>query len=137
MKNLRLILLVLLCGCTAVTKDQIEVTVSGKNEISIHGVPAEALKHIAADTSGTVWQSLLPVYKLPADEDLIDDQPQQPGKYKIVNGDVLFMPDTAFVKGQKYVVRYYYYAEGGSLWDIVSKRNKPGSHPYNDIPFKL
>ncbi|MCD8740485.1 hypothetical protein LT679_07715 [Mucilaginibacter roseus] len=137
MKKIGLILLVLFCGCTAANKDQIKVKVSAKNEISIQGVPAEALEHIAGDTSGRVWQNLLPVYRLPADEDLIDDQPEQPGRYKIVKDEVQFVPDTAFVKGQKYFVRYYHYAEGGSLWDIVSKKNKPGSHPYHDIPFKL
>jgi hypothetical protein len=137
MKKLWLILLVLLAACSSAHEDQITVTVSGKNEIRIHGIPAEALKQLAADTSKIIWQSLLPVYRQPADEDLIDDQPEQPGKYKIVNSDISFTPDTAFVKGQPCFVRYYRYAEGGSLWDIVRKKNKPGEHPYTDVPFKL
>ncbi|MCC8409652.1 hypothetical protein LJ707_11995 [Mucilaginibacter sp. UR6-1] len=137
MKKAWCILLVLFAACSSANKDEITVKISGKNEIRIHGLPAEALSKLAHDTSNAKWLSLLPVYRLPADDELKDYQPEQPGRYKIVNNNICFTPDTAFAKGQSYFVRYYRYAEGGSLWDIIRKKNKPGDHPHTDLPFKL
>lgn len=137
MKKIWLILLVMLAACTSANDASIKVSVNTNNQISISGLPANVLAQLAQDTSKAIWLSLLPVYRLPADEDLKDFQPEQPGKYKIINNEIRFTPDTAFAKGQPYFVRYYRYAEGGKLWDFIRRKNKPGDHPHTDVPFKL
>jgi hypothetical protein len=86
--------------------------------------------------SSSVWQSLIPVYKMPADTDLKDYQPVQPGKYTVQDSIVIFTPDTPLKKGQAYFVRYYHYDKGSSLWDHIKDHQKLSSQQYTDLIFK-
>src|SRR6202012_5703072 len=87
MKKYTLVLLIMLLGCGSKHQpDIIKIALadSGKS-LEITGVAADVLQEINRDTVANIWQTLVPVYRMPADTDLKDFQPPQPGKYR-VNG---------------------------------------------------
>jgi hypothetical protein len=104
--------------------------------LKISGPDASILGEIQRDSIPGLWQSLIPVYRMPADTDLKDYQPPQPGIYSLQDSIVVFKPDTPFVKGRAYFIRYYHYDETKSIWDMVKNKQKLGSQPHNDLVFK-
>jgi len=94
------------------------------------------ISEINRDSVPRVWQSLIPVYKLPADTDLKDYQPAQPGVYKIIDSAVVFTPDTPFINGKTYFMRYYKFDEGHSTMDFLKGSSRLRNVPYDDLIFK-
>ena len=82
------------------------------------------------------WQSLAPIYRMPADTDMKDYQKPQPGKYNVTGSTVIFTPDTPFVKHQTYFLRLYQYGEGNNTWDYIKGNKKPGKPRFVDLIFK-
>lgn len=138
--NKLVILLVLLCfGCTVHAPPANEVKLSlmpGKQAIKISGLDYLVIQDIARDSSGAAWQSLMPVYKMPADTDLKNYQPVQPGTYTVKDSAVVFTPDTPFVPQQTYFVRYYKFDAAAKPTDFIMGHNKLGSLHYTDLIFK-
>ncbi|MEO6849253.1 MAG: hypothetical protein ABI203_11290 [Mucilaginibacter sp.] len=73
---------------------------------------------------------------MPADTDLKDYQPAQPGQYLLKDDAVVFRPDTPFKKGQVYFLRYYQYDKNENVWQYVKHRKRPGTAVYTDLIFK-
>jgi hypothetical protein len=73
---------------------------------------------------------------MPADTDLKNYQPVQPGVYHVKDNAVIFVPDTPFAAHQTYFVRYYKFDAGTKVTDFVTGRNRPGSLYYSDLEFK-
>lgn len=139
MKNTTLIFLLLICvGCTHYPpKIVVKVSLTDSNRaIKISGFDKAIIADIGRDTSGDAWESLLPVYKMPADPDLKDYQNVQPGKYKVADSVVVFTPDTLFKKGQSYFLRYYQHTEGVDAWQYIKDKKRPGSLSYKDLVFR-
>jgi hypothetical protein len=103
--------------------------------VAIIGIDSLILNDIARDTANH-FDALAPVYKMPPDTDMKDFQRAQPGKYKVMHGVLLFTPDTAFIKGQTYFVRYYQYRTSHTMWDFLSNRKSVRGTKYNDLIFK-
>ena len=106
-----------------------------ERSIKISGLDVAVIQDIARDSSGANWQGLMPVYKMPADTEMKNYQPMQPGTYHIADGAVIFTPDTPFVSHQTYFVRYYKFDTGNKLTDFIGGRNRPGSLHYIDLIF--
>jgi hypothetical protein len=138
MKKQALLILLLCLGCTHYPpKVDIKVSLADSNRsISIGGFDKAVIADISRDTANDVWQSLLPVYKMPADTDLKDYQDAQPGNYKLADSVVVFTPDTAFKKGQTYFLRYYQHTEGVDAWQYIKDKKRPGSLSYQDLVFR-
>ncbi|GAA4329448.1 hypothetical protein GCM10023149_34150 [Mucilaginibacter gynuensis] len=138
MKKIALFLLLCCMGCAEKQANQtIQISMTNDHKTAkFTSLNGDVAHEIERDTTVNKWQNLLPVYRMPADTDLKDFQPPQPGVYKLVQNQVFFTPDTAFVTGQTYFVRFYRYSEGGTSWDMLSRKNKPGQHPYTDLIFK-
>lgn len=137
MKNILIVLLLFCYGCAEKSdKKPITITLTNYSNIKIGGLNLAVLNDINRDTSAGKWQNLFPVYRMPADTTLADMQPAQPGHYQLADSAVIFTPDTPFRKGQTYFVRYYRFAEGGSLIDIIRNKQNLGRHPYTDLIFK-
>ena len=136
MKKPVLLILLLCLGCTAKTDTQIHISVVNQS-LQFTGLDAAIIGEISRDSSVSVWQSLLPVYRMPADTDMKDYQPVQPGKYGVRDSTVIFTPDTPFLKNQAYFVRWYQYSKGSSVWDHIKHHEKLGKQPYQDLIFKL
>jgi hypothetical protein len=129
--------LLFLYGCKQSTPvSQVYVNLIDSNRsVKITGIDTIILNDIDRDSVKN-WQSLFAVSRLPADADLKDDMPVQPGKYRVSKGSVIFTPDTPFAKQQLYFVRYYNYVGNKSVWDYVRGRTKPGQLHYTDLIFK-
>jgi hypothetical protein len=138
MKKLLYIVMLFCFGCAG-KKDNIVVTVkpAANGTIQISGLPADMLYQLNQDTIADRWYTLMPVFKMPADADLVDDQPEQPGTYTVTGNTVLYKPDTAFTNGSQYFLRFYHIEKGNSVWDMIGKNKvRPGSHTYTDVIFK-
>ncbi len=107
-----------------------------KHSINISGLDNAIVQDINRDSSGGNWQSLVSVYKMPADTDLKNYQPVQPGKYLLRDSVVVFTPDTPFTAQQTYFVRYYKYGTNSQASDYILGHHKLGSLPYTDLIFK-
>ena len=138
MKKSILVFVIMLLGCGSKHHNnviKISLADSGRS-LEVTGIAEDILQEINRDTVATVWQTLIPVYRMPADTDTKDFQRPQPGKY-IVNGStVLFKPDTPFAKQTVYFVRYYQYGEGNTEWDFIKQQKRLGKTPYIDLIFK-
>jgi hypothetical protein len=133
------VLMLFSIGCTT-NKDNINaVQVSFENNkqaVRISGLDQAVMQEINRDPAGGNWQSLLPVYRMPADTDLKNYQPVQPGTYQIKNNSVIFTPDTPFMAHQAYFVRYYKFDAGNKVSDFIMGHNRPGSLHYSDLIIK-
>src|ERR1700742_4320875 len=100
MRKLYLLVIIVLMSCGSADKVHIAVSLtSNGSTLKITGTDSLILNDLARDTANH-FDGLAPVYKMPADTDMKDYQKAQPGKYSIKNGELLFTPDTAFIKGQ-------------------------------------
>jgi hypothetical protein len=138
-KNVCFIWLVLMClSCThraPIANIKIGM-VNSNRAVQISGFDKAVVEDIGRDTASEVWQSLLPVYKMPADTDMKDFQNAQPGHYKVMDSLVVFTPDTAFKKGQVYFVRWYRYDKIGDALQYIRGKKKVGSMSYKDLLFR-
>jgi len=137
MKKIALALLVFCLACKFKAKEapvSVELINNGQS-VKFTGLDPGISGEIGRDSVPDIWQSLLPVYRLPADTDLKDFQQPQPGRYKLLDKAVVFTPDTPFVKGRAYYIRYYHFDEGKSVWDIVKNKRQMGSQPFTDLSF--
>ncbi|WP_121808671.1 hypothetical protein [Mucilaginibacter kameinonensis] len=133
-----LLLLLVFFGCTA-TSTKTVVTISPVNNgrsLQITGFDPAIINDISRDSSATAWQTLMAVYRMPADTTMRNLQPIQPGRYVIKDNVVIFTPDTAFSTQQTYFFRYYDFGAGGTLTDLIKSRSKPGTLHYTDLIFK-
>lgn len=110
--------------------------VSNRQSVKISGLDNAIIQEIARDSVGAAWQSLVPVYRMPADTDLKSYQPVQPGAYQVKDGVVIFTPDTPFVLHQVYFVRYYQFDKGNKATDFIMGHNRPGGSVYSDLIFQ-
>jgi hypothetical protein len=135
MKKSVLFLLSFLLGCTVKTDAPIHISMVNQS-LRVTGLDAAIIGEIGRDSSVGVWQSLVPVYRMPADTDMKDYQHVQPGKYMVEGDAVIFTPDTPFLKNQAYFVRWYQYSKGSTFWDHIKHHEKLGKQPYQDLIFK-
>jgi hypothetical protein len=138
MKKYIVVLLLMCLGCTSQPKTAtIKITLTdGNRSLKVTGINDDILQEINRDSVTTGWQSLIPVYRMPADTDMKDYQTPQPGKYKVEANAVVFTPDTPFIKQQTYFVRFYRYSEGNNALDYIKQHKKLGEIPYTDLIFK-
>jgi hypothetical protein len=109
--------------------------IDSNHSLKITGIDSVILNDIDRDTAKN-WQSLFAISRMPADTDLKDYQPAQPGMYRVSKGSVIFTPDTPFVKQQNYFLRYYIHGSNKDIWDYVRNHAKPGQLHYTDLIFK-
>lgn len=131
------ILIFFCCGCKReAPQPTVDIAlVNNNHSLKITGIDSIILNDIDRDTAKN-WQSLFAISRLPADTDLKDYQPAQPGKYRVSKGSVIFTPDTPFVNQQTYFLRYYRHGSNKDVWDYVRGRSKPGQLHYTDLIFK-
>jgi hypothetical protein len=125
------------CAPSQTRTNQIHIALTpDKHSLKITGLDLLTVQDINRDSSGGNWQSLVPVYKMPADTDMKNYQPIQPGKYIVKDSLVIFMPDTPFAAQQTYYVRYYKFDANSKSSDYIMGHNKLGSLHYTDLIFK-
>ncbi|MFD0766355.1 hypothetical protein ACFQZI_15950 [Mucilaginibacter lutimaris] len=138
MKKLSILILLFIAACTQ-PKHPAQVQIALINQgrsIQFKGLDNVLMQDIARDSDKNVWQNLVPVFRMPADTDLKNYQPVQPGQYVLKDSALVFTPDTPFVKGQTYFVRNFRLGEGATLADYVKGRSQPGKVHFIDLIFK-
>ena len=135
MKRFAWLLLLFCLACAKKPKAPAIHAVLADSSIKITGIDYTIAREINRDSVPEVWEDLVPVYRMPADTDLKDYQPTQHGVYKLLDSAVIFTPDTPFIKGQIYFLRYYQFA-GTDIWDYVRGKRKLRSIPYTDFVLK-
>jgi hypothetical protein len=138
MNKYLIVITFVIAGCTS-AKHPAAVKVSLVNKgqsIQLKGLDYVVMQDIARDTNKDIWQSLAPVYRMPADTGMKSYQPLQPGRYQIKDSSIVFTPDTPFIKGQTYFVRNYRLGEGAALIDYIKSRSQPGKVHFIDLIFK-
>ncbi|WP_295800524.1 hypothetical protein [Mucilaginibacter sp.] len=132
-------LLILLCfACNQKPKaPSVQISlINNKQSVKFTGLDNAIVNEINRDSVREVWQTLLPVYKMPADSDLKNYQPVQPGAYMVKDSAVVFTPDTPFVKGHAYFMRYYRF-KGENMWDYIQGRKRLGNVEHIDLVVKV
>lgn len=129
--------LILFYSCKPAPRSStVTITKTANNAVKLSGLDLTTIQALGSDSAFlSAWQSFIPVYKMPADTDLKDFQPVQPGKYVVLDSLVIFTPDTPLQKGQTYFARYYQF-DKGSLWNQVKDRQKLTHRPYTDLVLK-
>jgi hypothetical protein len=124
-------------GCSNHPKPvDVKISMTDRNRsLKIAGFDKLTIAEIGRDTNSEAWESLLPVYRMPADTDMKDYQSVQLGKYMVKDSLVIFTPDTAFKKDQAYFLRYFRHDEGTSAWQYIRQKKRPGSVSYKDLVF--
>lgn len=137
MKKCQWLLLFLLFSCGEKQHAPvIRISLTNDNKsIKFTGIDQEIVTEISRDSIPEVWENLVPVFKMPADTDLKNYQPVQHGSYVPGNGSVIFTPDTPFVKGQVYFMRYYIF-KGSDIWDYVKGKKRLANVSYQDLVVK-
>ncbi|MDP9077299.1 MAG: hypothetical protein M3O71_07755 [Bacteroidota bacterium] len=138
MKKIGWILLIFCFACTHKTvAPAVHITLTNNNHaIKFTGLDYAIVNEIGRDSVPGVWQTLLPVYRMPADTDLKNYQPIQHGTYTLKDSAVVFTPDTPFVKGKTYFMRYYQF-KGENIWDYIKGKKRLGEAGYLDLVVKL
>jgi len=110
--------------------------VNDNKSIKFTGLDKDIATEISRDSIPEVWENMVPVFKLPADTDLKNYQPVQHGLYSLKDSSVVFTPDTPFVKGQAYFMRYYIF-KGSDIWDYLKGKKRLGNVSYQDLVIRL
>ncbi len=131
-------MLMLCLGCATKPKPaQINVSlIDSGRMVKITGLDYAIISEINRDSVTGIWQSLLPVFRMPADTDMKDYQPIQPGTYRLTDSVVVFKPDTPFEKGNTYFMRYYRFDKNDETLDFIRGKKKLNRMPYVDWVFK-
>ncbi|HEY8780094.1 MAG TPA: hypothetical protein VIM16_00620 [Mucilaginibacter sp.] len=138
MKKALLWLLLFCFGCAHRPKaPAVYINMADSNRsVKFKGLDYAIISEINRDSVRAIWKSLLPVYRMPADTDMKDYQPIQPGKYQVTDSAIVFTPDTPFIKGRVYFMRYYQFGGGDSMWDYIRGKKRLGGLRYIDLIFK-
>ncbi len=137
MKKLLVILAFFCFGCKSKPHTTvIHIALINNNQsVKITGLNNLVIREIVRDTANN-FESLVPVYRMPADTDMKEFQSVQPGKYAVNDSALVFTPDTPFLKHQTYFIRYYQYGEGNSVWDFVKGKKTASKLRFTDLIFK-
>lgn len=130
--------LLLFFGCATKPKaPPVHINLINNNRsVKFKGLDYAVISEIDRDSVFGTWENLLPVFRMPADTNLKNYQPVQPGSYQLKDSTVVFTPDTPFTKGQIYFVRYFEFDKGDNIWDYIKGKKKLGKIPYTDLIFK-
>lgn len=138
MKKSASLLLLIIFSCTEKPKApavHISLTTDNKS-VKFNGLDNAIVNEISRDSIPGAWENLVPVFKMPADTDLKNYQPVQHGLYTLKDSSVIFTPDTPFVKGQAYFMRYYIF-KGENMWDYIKGKKRLRGVTYRDLVIKL
>ncbi len=137
MKKLPLVILLFLLSCSSKPTDpaiKISLVDSGRS-LKITGLNYSVMQDVNRDSTNN-WQNLLEVYPMPADTDMKDFQPAQPGKFILKDSALVFSPDTPFIKQHTYFLRHYNYNQTGDVWDFIKGKRTAGQISHTDLIFK-
>lgn len=106
--------------------------------VCLTGLDYHIIYQLKTDSlTAQTWQNLFAVYRMPADTDMKDIQPAQPGHYTLTDTSVIFKPDTAFAKHQTYFVRFYGGGPAQGHMHVLQGGAKIQGQHYREMVFKF
>lgn len=138
MKKLIFLLTLLFSACSP-PEQRVNISIAlinNNQSLQFKGLDPSIMGEINRDSSGQGWLGLIPVYRMPADTNMKSFQPEQPGKYRMANSTVVFTPDTPFVKGQAYFVRWHHVDDNAKPSDFLKGNRQLGRTRFTDLIFK-
>ncbi|AMR30712.1 hypothetical protein A0256_04395 [Mucilaginibacter sp. PAMC 26640] len=139
-KSLLIAILVFgLSCCSSPQKTHVNIhiaLINNKQSLQFTGLDPSVMGEISRDSTGNGWLGLVPVYRMPADTDLKTFQPEQPGQYRVAGNALVFTPDTPFVKGQNYFVRWHHVDDNAKPTSFLSGSRQLGKIQFTDLIFK-
>ena len=94
--------------------------------VLIQNIDPSIIEILAVDSlSQTQWQNNVAVYKKTNDDDLQELEKPIPGNYSIIESQLVFKPNSAFKKGERYLVALYLRNPDGNLLDQLRPSNSP------------
>lgn len=138
MKKAALTLLLFCFACSSKPKTPVvHVSLTDSDHaVKVKGLDYAIVSEIGRDSIPGIWENFLPVYRMPADTDLKNYQPIQHGLYTLKDSAIVFTPDTPFVKGQTYFMRYYQF-KGENVWDYIKGKKRLGEVQFTDLVVKV
>lgn len=96
-----------LFACTTTNPKPIAISFAAdSNTIVIRNIEKAGLFQLKANlATDTTYQNLVTVLQTPADDDTASMEIEWPGKLMLKENNLIFMPDTPFVKGKYYLVQ--------------------------------
>jgi len=138
MKKTTWLLLLFFFACSPKPKvPVVHISLINNNQsIKFTGLDNAIVSEISRDSISEMWETLVPVYRMPADTDLKNYQPVQHGTYAVKDSTVIFTPDTPFVKGRVYFMRYHQF-KGENIWDYIKGKKRLGNIQHIDLVVKV
>ncbi|RZK41261.1 MAG: hypothetical protein EOO90_11840 [Pedobacter sp.] len=116
-----LILCVSLFACSSPESNRLSIDFSrDSSAIEISNIESAALLQIKNNiTSDSAYQKLVSVLEIPGDSDTAGVEREFYGKLTVVNNQMVFIPNIAFVKGRDYLVETIINTQFASVGDVV------------------
>jgi len=132
----------LICAsCHAPTSTETKVSIhlsKDSQTVCISGLEYSILHELKQDSlTQENWQGIFPIYHMPADTDMKDLQPEQPGKYQITDSLITFKPDTPFKKQQQYFARFYGNGTNFSTGSLIRNKSNLKGQSFKEVVFKF
>lgn len=106
--------------------------------VCIRGLEYSVLQEMKKDSlTQENWQGIFPIYRMPADTDMKDLQPEQPGSYHVIDSLLTFKPDTPFKKHEQYFARFYGNDTNFSTGSLIRKKSNLKGQSFIEVLFKF
>ncbi|WP_448701022.1 hypothetical protein ACFGVR_02940 [Mucilaginibacter sp. AW1-3] len=128
------------CHSAAVTEhDKSRIALSKDSQmVVVSGLDYAVLQELKKDSlPPEAFKTLFPVYRMPADTDMKNDQNEQPGVYQITDSLITFKPDTAFKKSQTYFARFYGHSTGNTPGKLAQGQGNLKAPKFTEVVFKF
>ena len=117
-----IILMCTLFSCSTKESDQLKIEFSAdSSRIVLKNISSSGLlqlkKNLPTDSS---YQKLVSVLQTPADDDSISMELECPGHLMLEKDQLVFLPDTPFVKGKHYLVETLVNTHFGGKKDVLT-----------------
>ncbi len=123
---LAIICITLCWSCSTADNNSLEIKFSAdSSSILISKIEAAALlqlkNNIKTDTS---YQKLVSVLETPADDDSVTMEREWPGKLTMKEDNVVFTPDSPFLKGKTYLVETQLNMSFGDIEKMIKSQSR-------------
>jgi hypothetical protein len=127
------------CHSPSTNESKVSIYLSKDSQtVCIRGLEYSVLHEMKQDSlTAENWKGIFPVYRMPADTDMKDMQPEQPGTYQITDSLITFKPDTTFKKQQQYFARFYGDGSNFSTGNLIRHKTNLKGLNYTEVVFKF
>lgn len=106
--------------------------------IILKGLPHDILDQLKADSLSMLsWQKLMGIYKMPVYAHIMEPEKEQPGVYEVRDQQIIYKPDTAFIRGETYLCRFYGRNLISDPVKVILQRKLPDKVTFPEVTFYI